>query len=305
MKHRTIYLGMILLSIFSFNGQSQQNEELVLRGPYLGQKPPGMKPEIFAPGLISIEGSAEYGAHFSPDLTEFYFTRNTPDARAAIWVLKKTKDIWSEPKVIEFMDDYRGSESCISFDGKNFFYVWVNKTSESVEMDIYKAVRNANGWSKPERLTDVDLGFRRVSPSVASNGNLYFSGDYDKSGQKDIYVSEFQEGEYSTPVNLGEKVNSEYHESHVFVSPDERFIVFDSDRSNGNGQSDIYISFKTEGGSWGEAQNLGAPVNGEYSEWYPTVTPDGKFLMFSRNAEGLADIMWVDIKVVEALKSIK
>jgi Tol biopolymer transport system component len=197
------------------------------------------------------------------------------------------------------MDEYRGGESCTSPDGKHFFYVLVNRTSETVELDIYKAERSKSGWSTPVRLTDVDLGFRRISPSVTSNGNLYFSGDYDKPGQKDIYLSEFVNGSYSTPRNLGERINSEYDESHVYVSPDERYLLFDSNRPNENGKTDIYISVKTEDGSWGEAQNIGSSVNSEYSDWYPTVTPDGKYLMFSRNIEGLADIMWVNAKVIK------
>lgn len=200
------------------------------------------------------------------------------------------------------MDEYRGGESCISPDGKYFFYVWVNRTSETVKHDIYKVERTESGWNTPAKLTDVDLGNRRISPSVASNGNLYFSGDFDDPGQKDIYYSEFISGRYSTPINLGDKVNSEYHESHVYVSPDESYILFDSHRPNENGKTDIYISIKTKDGSWSEAKNVGSLVNSEYSDWYPSVTPDGKYIMYSRNIDRAADIMWVDAKIIESLR---
>lgn len=34
-------------------------ENTGLKGPYLGQKPPGLKPELFAPGIVSVFGSNE------------------------------------------------------------------------------------------------------------------------------------------------------------------------------------------------------------------------------------------------------
>ncbi len=302
---RKLYL-VVILTLFAFTAckalevQKSEVDFSQLSGPYLGQKPPGMMPELFAPGLISLEEGAEYGSHFSPDLNEFYFTRNYPNSSALVRVSKKTNGIWSEPIVVEFMGKFPGSESCISPDGNYFFYV-CKDTSKTSGHDIYKAERTGNNWNTPKRLTNVDLGNRRISPSVASNGNLYFSGDFDNPGQKDIYYSEFIDGRYSTPINLGEKVNSEYHESHVYVSPDESFILFDSDRPSKYGKTDIFISIKTEEGSWGKAQNIGPPVNSEYSDWYPTVTPDGKYLMFSRNINRLADIMWVDAKIIEEL----
>lgn len=47
------------------------------KGEYFGQKPPGMTPEIFAPGFIST-GKAELNSVFTPDGREFYFAIYTP-----------------------------------------------------------------------------------------------------------------------------------------------------------------------------------------------------------------------------------
>ena len=48
----------------------------VLSGDYLGQEPPGLTPEIFAPGLISLDGERELNAVYSPDGRIFMFTRS-------------------------------------------------------------------------------------------------------------------------------------------------------------------------------------------------------------------------------------
>jgi len=51
----------------------KQKDFPILKGPYLGQKPSGMSPEIFAPGMVSTE-LEEFGCSFTPDGTEVYFT---------------------------------------------------------------------------------------------------------------------------------------------------------------------------------------------------------------------------------------
>jgi hypothetical protein len=54
------------------------NESHLPEDFYLGQKPPGMTPEIFAPGIVSIENGKEYKITFSPDLLEIFIIRRKP-----------------------------------------------------------------------------------------------------------------------------------------------------------------------------------------------------------------------------------
>jgi hypothetical protein len=50
---------------------AQQKGFPKLTGPYLGQKPPGMKPELFATGIVSSSDATEYGIALMPDRKEF------------------------------------------------------------------------------------------------------------------------------------------------------------------------------------------------------------------------------------------
>lgn len=52
-----IFISIVLLfSIIAFSSNSYGQDEFpVLESPYLGQEPPGLTPEIFAPGIISTE----------------------------------------------------------------------------------------------------------------------------------------------------------------------------------------------------------------------------------------------------------
>ena len=76
---------------------------------------------------------------------------------------------------------------------------------------------------------------------------------------------------------------------------------------DGYGDSDIYISFKQNDGTWGNAINLGDKINTSAWEASASITPDGKYLFFSRNVGSNnfenVDIFWVDAKVVFDLKT--
>jgi len=59
-------ISFIVIYFFIFwGGFVQRSDFPILKGPYLGQKPPGMTPEIFAPGIISLEGRYELNSGIS------------------------------------------------------------------------------------------------------------------------------------------------------------------------------------------------------------------------------------------------
>ena len=84
------------------------------------------------------------------------------------------------------------------------------------------------------------------------------------------------------PENLGITVNSKATERDTYVSPDQKTLVFASDRPGGHGGWDVYVSHKVVGG-WSPARNLGPAVNGPGDESCPQVTPDGALLIFIRS----------------------
>ncbi len=65
--------------------------------------------------------------------------------------------------------------------------------------------------------------------------------------------------------NLGGAVNSAASDFGPIISPDGNALYFTSDRPGGLGGQDVWVSYR-EGGEWGEAKNLGAPINTEDDE---------------------------------------
>jgi Tol biopolymer transport system component len=67
------------------------------------------------------------------------------------------------------------------------------------------------------------------------------------------------------------------------------------------GKGDLYISFRFADGSWSRAFNA-AVLNTSEADWCATVSPDGKYLFFTRNGTGNGDIYWVDAKIIDELR---
>ncbi len=103
-------------------------------------------------------------------------------------------------------------------------------------------------------------------------------------------------------------VNSEFGVGDVYVSPDESYTVLSSSRPPSLGGGDLFVSFRRPNGGWSEPAHLGNTINTDQTEFCPMVTPDGKFLFFSRRrgaswSEATAgDVYWVDAKILEQFR---
>ena len=76
---RKVFFSVLVLTLFLNACSAKKQNSKVSISPsiesrYYGQKQPGLIPEIFAPGIISISGRSEYGVSFTPNLDEMYFT---------------------------------------------------------------------------------------------------------------------------------------------------------------------------------------------------------------------------------------
>ena len=257
----------------------------ILENTYLGQKPPGLIPELFAPDLIKT-AHREAEATFRPDLKEFYFRRRGGDYKNNTLVVVQYKDNqWTESVV----PPYPG-EPVISSNGKILYLG--RKYRE----------RTKAGWSEVKSLGPMfdnkEYGIMRFSASA--NGTYVFD-DYTID---ELRISKLKDGKREEPKLLGKHINSGKLTAHPFIAPDESYLIWDSEREEGYGKSDLYISFKQKDGSWGAAINLGDKINTVgASEAYGSITPDGKYFLFHRSYGGdTGDIFWVDAKIIENLR---
>lgn len=279
----------------------------IVAGSYLGQPPPGMTAEMFAPGIVSTDRS-EINSVFTPDGKEFYFTTWEKETGTMIMVTRQVDGQWAIPGLASFSTDPSDVDPAISHDGQRVLFgtrrARPGETRSGERgFDIWFADRDRDGadWGKAQFLgPEVNSGASQVYPSVTRDGTLYFQavreGGY---GKADIYRSHLLDGTYQLPENLGPVINSGNYEGDVFVAPDESYlIVAISGREDDFGEGDLYISFRSAGGEWSSLQNMGAAVNSDKRDFCPMVSPDGKYLFFSSKRVGEGDIFWVDARVI-------
>jgi hypothetical protein len=143
-------------------------------------------------------------------------------------------------------------------------------------------------------------------PAVTNDGTVYYmSRREDGVGRTDVYRSRNNDGRYGEAENLGPPINTAVSDIDPFVAPDESYLIICQDKPGGLGGLDLYVSFRSDDGSWLEPQNMGPNVNSSAGEARPYVTPDGEYLFFTSNRPGdrsLGKIFWVDAAVIEDLK---
>ncbi|MDP1745488.1 MAG: OmpA family protein [Bacteroidota bacterium] len=138
-------------------------------------------------------------------------------------------------------------------------------------------------WSNAIPFSDtINVPSRNNSAiSILNNGQqmLIYRDDLNTNG--DIYESHLEGSSWTEPVNMGEPINSADKEPSACISPDGGTIYFVSDREGGLGGFDIWYSTKDSIGKWGEAKNMGAPINSIEDEDGLFIHSDGKTLFFS------------------------
>ena len=282
-----VYSGGILLE--------NPLDEIVLNDnetDYLGQTPPGNTPEIFAPGIVSVTGRYEYGLSVSPNNDEIYFTAEEPGD--GLMVVRKVNGIWGKPELANLRGKNRWEfEAFFTPDGsKLYFTSETNDTSK-----FWFMVKDAGTWSKPKYLPSPINNTSVMWCTFTFDETMY----YGNNNNFQIHRARLTSGKYTEIENLG------FKGTHPTIAPDESFFLFNSRSYGGYGKSDILVVFKNENGSWGTPINLGDKINTEYSETCASLSPDGKYIFFSRynEPENKSNIYWVSSDIITRLAPVK
>ncbi len=307
MKTKSFLWLSILLIFLMSNTIIGQNDFPILKGPYLGQKPPGITPKVFAPGIISTEAT-EGASSFSPDGKCYLFAR-ARSSLDGILIMEQINGLWTKPRLASFSAGKHDWDFMLTPDGKTIFVASTRPLrkgeSHTKDHQIWMSKRIEENWSEPQLLpSPIYSGQHDSYPSVTRDRTLYFFSNRSGGlGHGDIYRSNRIKGKYLEVKNLGEPINTEQHEVDPFIAPDESYLIFCSDRAGGYGRQDIYITFRDKDGSWTTPVNMGDSINSPYDEYIPYITPDGKYFFFTTNISGNRDIYWVDARIIEGLKS--
>lgn len=158
-------------------------------------------------------------------------------------------------KLIFTRNNYSKGRSRTSSDGVN-------------KLKLYIASENGKHWGGVKELPfnsdDYSCGHPALSPD---DSKLYFVSDMPGGfGGTDIYVVEYRDGNWSSPVNLGREINTEGNEMFPYLDENGN-MYFSSDGHEGLGGLDVFFVEMREGIPTSDIQNLGAPINSEKDDF--------------------------------------
>lgn len=259
--------------------------------PYLGLTPPGDDPVVFAPGVVSSPDFIEMGIAFSPNGREIYFSRSAgPEVSShfSIWVCREGESGWEAPRVAGF-STHRDFAPFMMPDGRRFLFFSQDRSNPEYKGGTYVVERAGDSWGQPAFFSDA------YCITSTRDGEMFSSGG-DRE-DRNIMTFRKTDGGFTPPEAVAGGVNTDAFEAHSFVSPDGKFILFDSARPGEFENTGIYVCFRKDDGTWGEASSLGPKINGVQS-MISSLSPDGKYIFFSRDH----DIWWVSARVIGELR---
>jgi len=274
------------------------------------QHPATFNPINMGPEINTSEN--EYFPTITADDQMFLFTRRiTLPQTSRVTGLSFQEDFfystkengkWTKAQSIGNMINTEANEGApsLSPDGQYLFFVVCQDVNGygldrqgygSCDIFVAKSAGN-NKWSKAHNVgAPVNSKSWESQPSFSSDGKtLYFiRGIVDEEGKRkgDIYMAQIKDdGQWSNPTRLSNKINTPYDEESVFIHPDNQTLYFSSNGHVGMGGLDIYMSKRQADGEWGEPVNLGYPINTFNEENSLLVDSKGKLAYFASDRAG-------------------
>lgn len=156
---------------------------------------------------------------------------------------------------------------------------------------IFFADLDGENWTNIRPFEHNDPQFTLYTPSITPDGNtLYFSANFEDSrGDFDIYVSRKSNGKWSTPENLGDKINTPERDVYPYLHASGR-LYFSSKGHDNVGGGDIFYCDNFLG-EWSNAVKLPAPINSAADDYTLIMNDDYSAGFFtSKRSGGSPDI---------------
>jgi Tol biopolymer transport system component len=174
--------------------------------------------------------------------------------------------------------------SAFSPEGKSFYF----SRKKDNRSGIYVSHHNGYNWTEAALVPFADMNYAEADPAFSPDGKLYFISTRPKNESDTLldydiwFVAQLEDDSWTKPENA-ENINSDSAEYYISFSENGN-LYFASSRRGGFGQEDLYVSNLTNG-KYMVPENLGASVNTKFSEYDPSISLMGDFIIFTSSSK--------------------
>lgn len=223
--------------------------------------------------------------HFRDDA---YYYRYNEDLMLSKWDGNKWTEAIDIPGQVNTKDNEGGM--AVAPDGSFLIFTGCERPDGLGSCDLFISFFMEGKWTKPVNMgAPINTRFKETQPSISFDGrSVYFSSNRKGSlGGLDIWVSTRDDNwNFSEPVNLGSSINTTEDDQTPFIHPDNQTLYFCSRGHINFGQNDIFFSRRISDTTWGNATNIGYPINTPQDEPGLIVDRKGTYAYYTSSRKG-------------------
>ena len=251
------------------------------------------------PGVINTLNCEESIPVFSKDSSILYFVRTYhPKAVGGendqdIWFSKRSEDgSYDEGKLLKDLNNkYYNAVLGLGNGGNTMYVLNSYEGKKDLQKGLAVSTKKGGSWGKPVEIIipSLDIEGDYYSFHVASSEDaiiISYSGP-NSIGNEDLYVSLKKGGQWSSPVHLGNVINTSGFEISPFLSKSLDTLFFSSNGHGGLGDADIFFSVRqdSEWTSWSTPVNLGDKINSAKFDAYFSMSESTCYWSSNREQE--------------------
>lgn len=307
-------MRQILSFVIFFTFLKLSAQETSFKFDYFGQTPPDTSIQEFII-LDKIRSNYDFinSIAFSPsgNIIACGLTDSEWSTSTIIYSYKKNGE-WTLFDTLSFCTEGINSNPTFLLDSILYFSSRGNSQLEkTVDFDIFKTTFNKGKWEKAKKVIELSEDTcREFMGTFSKKGEVFFTRleelkqpDINHPINNEIYFGTFKNERFNKVKNIGNQINTKADEFCAFIDPVGKYLLFGSNRKDGYGKVDLYISFRSDDGNWTTPQNMGNIINTAEIDADAVVTPDGKYMFFIRRQDWKCTIpkriLWVSTKIIE------
>lgn len=313
----TTALGvLLLLPLTALLPRSRHSASARQRSDCAGlfvQSSPGTVPEPFAP---TNAGGLRFARTpiFSADCRELLWSADVGRFRSVIVRTRWADGEWTPAETLAFSTGaFFDHSPAVSADGRRMIFASNRPIpgkpastipgTEVPTSDLFLVERTAQGWATPQPLDSaINTAADEDAPALTRDGTLYFSSSRSGGGggAGGIFRARRLGGRFAPPELLPPPITSGAGELLEYVAPGQEYLIFHSMAAGA--RSGLLVAFRSGHGGWDQPVPMDQAVR-RLRGYRVTVTPDGRWLLFTARTPAGALVYWMDAGVLERLRA--